>query len=36
MVSTRKRLFSSVHREVTENALSVAAIVPGMVKRIPK
>jgi hypothetical protein len=33
MVSTRKRLFLSVHRKfVIENTLSIAALVPGMAK----
>jgi hypothetical protein len=37
MVSTRKQLFSSVHRAfVTENTLSIAALVPGMAKENSK
>jgi hypothetical protein len=37
MVSTRKRLFSSVHRAfVIENTLSIAALVPGMAKENSK
>jgi hypothetical protein len=37
MVSTRKQLFSSVHRAfVIENTLSIAALVPGMEKENSK
>jgi hypothetical protein len=37
MVSTRKQLFSSVHRAfVIENTLSIAALVPGMAKEYYK
>jgi hypothetical protein len=37
MVSTWKRLFSSIHRGfVKENTFSIAALVPGMAKGIPK
>jgi hypothetical protein len=37
MVSTRKQLFSSVHRAfVIENTLSIAALVPGMAKENSK